>query len=116
VLSAAPATTASSGQAGSNAVVGGTTVNVGTLSQDQLKNLSFSLADSKVTGVTIASAPVVRFTVKDSTGRGVVGLETFWSQSSPTALKSYTNLAFALAKLVPAPANSGAPSRWVSTS
>jgi OmcA/MtrC family decaheme c-type cytochrome len=104
----------SSGPAGSNAVVGGTTVNVGTLSQDELKNLSFSLADSKVTGVTISSAPVVRFTVKDSTGRGVVGLETFWSQSSPTALKGYTNLAFALAKLVPAPANTGAPSRWVS--
>lgn len=104
----------SQGPAGSNAVVGGTTVNVGSLTQDELKNLSFSLADSKVTGVTIASAPVVRFTVKDSTGRAVVGLETFWSQSSPTALKSYTNLAFAIAKLVPAPVNSGAPSRWVS--
>jgi len=102
------------GSAGSNAVVGGTTVSVASLSQSELQNLEFSRADSKVTSVSINSAPVVNFTVKDSTGRGVVGLENFWSQSSPTALKSYTNIAFALAKLVPAPAGTNAPNRWVS--
>ena len=100
------------GPAGSNAVVGGTTVNVAALSTTELQNLTFAPADSKVTSVAINSAPVVKFTLKDSTGRGVTGLG-FTSQSSPTALPTLTNMAFGIAKLVPAPAGSTGPSRWV---
>ncbi|CAG4883519.1 conserved exported protein of unknown function [Georgfuchsia toluolica] len=64
-----------------------------------------------VQSVTIASAPVVNFTVKDAAGNPVVGLGNT-SQSATATVPSYPNLAFALAKLVPG--TSGAPSKWVS--
>jgi Outer membrane cytochrome MtrC/MtrF-like, domains II/IV len=64
-----------------------------------------------VQSVTISSAPVVNFTVTDAAGNPIVGLGNT-SQSSTATLPGYTNLAFALAKLVPF-AN-GSPSRWVS--
>jgi len=64
-----------------------------------------------VTGVTIASPPVVTFSVIDSFGRPVVGLGNT-TKSSTATVASYPNLAFALAKLVPGA--SGAPSKWVS--
>jgi len=64
-----------------------------------------------VTGVTIASPPVVDFSVKDAFGRPVVGLgNASQADTAPTA--TLRNLQFAIAKLVPA-AN-GSPSKWVS--
>jgi len=64
-----------------------------------------------VTGVTIASPPVVTFSVIDGFGRPVVGLGNT-SKSSTATVAGYTNLSFALAKLVPG--TSGTPSKWVS--
>ncbi|MBI5923951.1 MAG: OmcA/MtrC family decaheme c-type cytochrome [Betaproteobacteria bacterium] len=64
-----------------------------------------------VTGVTIASAPVVKFTVKDANGNPIVGLGNK-SQSATASVPVLTNIAFTLAKLVPG--SNGAPSKWVS--
>jgi len=64
-----------------------------------------------VTGVTIASPPVVSFTVTDANGSPVVGLGNTAKNATAT-LPGLTNLSFSLAKLVPA-AN-GSPSKWVS--
>jgi OmcA/MtrC family decaheme c-type cytochrome len=64
-----------------------------------------------ITGVTIASPPVISFTVVDGFGRAVVGLGNT-SKSATAVVASYPNLAFTIAKLVPG--TSGAPSRWVS--
>lgn len=64
-----------------------------------------------ITGVTINSAPVVSFTVKDTAGTPVTGLANY-SQAATATVKSLTNVSFTLAKLVPA-AN-GEPSKWVS--
>jgi OmcA/MtrC family decaheme c-type cytochrome len=64
-----------------------------------------------ITGVTIASPPVVSFRVVDSLGHPVVGLGNT-SKSSTATVPSYANLSFTIAKLVPGSA--GSPSRWVS--
>jgi len=64
-----------------------------------------------VTGVTIASAPVVKFTVKDAAGLPIVGLGNK-SQSTTATVSGLTNMAFTLAKLVPGTNNE--PSKWVS--
>jgi OmcA/MtrC family decaheme c-type cytochrome len=64
-----------------------------------------------VTGVSIASPPVVSFTVTDGAGRPVVGLGNT-TKSATATVASLPNLAFALAKLVPGTA--GSPSKWVS--
>src|SRR6476469_4448215 len=64
-----------------------------------------------ITGVTIASPPVVSFTVTDSFGKAVIGLGNT-SKSATAVVASYPNLSFALAKLVPS--TSGSPSKWVS--
>ena len=64
-----------------------------------------------ITGVTIASPPVVSFTVIDGFGRPVVGLGNT-SKSSTATVASYPNLSFAIAKLVPGLV--GSPSKWVS--
>jgi len=67
---------------------------------------------SAVTKVTIASAPVVEFTLSDALGNPVVGLEKLSSKSSTATVAQYPNVSFALAKLVPStPAK---PSTWVS--
>jgi OmcA/MtrC family decaheme c-type cytochrome len=68
-------------------------------------------ADITVTSVTVASPPVVEFSVKDAFGRPVVGLGNA-SQSSTAPTATLRNLQFAIAKLVPG-AN-GSPSKWVS--
>jgi OmcA/MtrC family decaheme c-type cytochrome len=64
-----------------------------------------------VQGVTIASPPVVRFTVKDAAGNPIVGLGNK-SQSATATVAGLTNIAFTLAKLVPGTNNE--PSKWVS--
>ncbi len=61
-----------------------------------------------VTGVSIAGAPVVNFKVTNVDGAAIAGL----GNTSGTTLKSLPNLAFSLAKLVPAV--NGSPARWVS--
>jgi len=93
------------GQPGNNAVA---TVKVAALTSAQWADAKFS---GVVTGVTIASPPVVSFKVTDAAGNAVVGLGNT-SKSATATLAGYTNLAFAIAKLVPG-AN-GSPSKWVS--
>ena len=70
--------------------------------------------NATVTGVTIASPPVVSFTLADPDGHPIVGFGST-SQASTAPVASYPNIAFALAKLVPATAApSFSPSHWVS--
>jgi len=64
-----------------------------------------------VTSVSIQSPPVVTFQLTDAANRGIKGLG-FTSQNSTAKFPGLSNLAFAMAKLVPG-AN-GAPSKWVS--
>jgi OmcA/MtrC family decaheme c-type cytochrome len=64
-----------------------------------------------VQSVTISSPPIVKFTVTDAAGIPIAGLGNT-SQSSTQTVPGLTNLAFAMAKLVPG-VNNG-PSRWVS--
>ena len=93
------------GPAGTNAVA---TVQIKALSSDQWAALA---PKGEVTKVTINGAPVVEFKVTDANGFPVVGLGNT-SKSATALVASYPNLAFALAKLVPATASS--PSKWVS--
>jgi OmcA/MtrC family decaheme c-type cytochrome len=62
--------------------------------------------------VTIASPPVVKFTVTDADGKPVSGLANNTTKSSSATVASYPNTAFSIAKLVPG--SNGSPSRWVS--
>ncbi len=64
-----------------------------------------------VTSVSIASPPVVKFKVTDAAGVPIAGLGNT-SKSSTASVAGLTNLAFAMAKLVPSA--DGSPSRWVS--
>jgi OmcA/MtrC family decaheme c-type cytochrome len=64
-----------------------------------------------VQSVGISSPPVVNFIVTDAAGHGLVGIGNT-SQSSTATLPGLTNLAFAIAKLVPG--ENHAPSKWVS--
>lgn len=80
-------------------------VDIATLSSEDLAALSMT---GEVTSVTIASPPVVNFTVTDAAGYGVKGLGVA-STSTPANL-NYLN--FAIAKLVPGA--DGSPDAWVS--
>ncbi|MEO8652569.1 MAG: OmcA/MtrC family decaheme c-type cytochrome, partial [Ramlibacter sp.] len=64
-----------------------------------------------VTSVSIASPPVVTFQLTDASNRGIKGLG-FTSQTATAKLPGLSNIAFAMAKLVPA--SNGSPSKWVS--
>ena len=64
-----------------------------------------------VTRVTIASPPVVEFTVADDSNVPIKGLGNT-SKSSTATVAGLTNLAFSIAKLVPG--TDGNPSQWVS--
>ncbi len=61
--------------------------------------------------VTIASPPVVDFSMTDADGNAIIGFGST-SQSATATVASYPNVAFSLAKLVPG--TDGAPSKWVS--
>jgi OmcA/MtrC family decaheme c-type cytochrome len=61
--------------------------------------------------VTIASPPVVNFKLATKQGVPVVGFGST-SKASTATVASYPNLAFSLAKLIPA--SGGTPSKWVS--
>ena len=104
----ATGTTGATGATGPAGKDAGT--NVAALSTTDLTALSLSPTDSKVTGVTISSPPVVKFTLKDAAGRGITGLG-FTSKSSTATVAGLTNIQFILAKLVPG--TNGSPSRWI---
>jgi OmcA/MtrC family decaheme c-type cytochrome len=84
-------------------------VDVTKISAEAWENAKFSATVSKV---TIAGAPVVEFSVSDSNGAAVVGLDKVTSKSSTATVASYPNVSFALAKLMPR--TDAAPSEWVS--
>ncbi len=117
--------TGPTGPAGSNAVA---TVNAGSNAAPATPTAAAAwqaLAPQvTVQSVTINSAPVVKFTVKDAAGNPIVGLGNK-SQSATATVAGLTNIAFTLAKLVPAStytvtANgvtstyNAEPSKWVS--
>ena len=89
-------------------------VNVAALTPEQWGNLSLK---GEITGVTIASAPVVTFKVTDSSGNPVSGLG-FTTKASTASMANLANISFTLAKLVPGAAGTIAgttePSKWVS--
>ena len=97
------------GPAGPAGTAGGATTNAAILTPDQWAAAKFSASVSKV---TIASPPVVEFSVTDALGNPVVGLEKITSKGATATVASYPNLLFALAKLVPR--TDASPSKWVS--
>jgi OmcA/MtrC family decaheme c-type cytochrome len=99
------------GANGSNVVVGSNTVTNTSVISANAATWAKLQPTVAVTGVTIASPPVVSFTVTDAFGKPVTGLGNT-TKSSTATLPSYPNLAFSLAKLVPG--TNGAPSKWVS--
>ena len=104
------------GQPGTPGISGATAVNMARSTNPTVVAANAAVWESleptvTVTGVTIASPPVVSFTVADPFGNPVVGLGNT-SKSSTAKFASNPNLSFTLAKLVPA-AN-GSPSKWVS--
>ncbi len=73
-----------------------------------------------ITSVTINGKPVVKFSVKDAAGNPVVGLGSK-SKSATATVATMPNIAFTLAKLVPATTQTAGtstvvtePSKWVS--
>ena len=98
--------TGPAGTPGNNAVA---TVPVAALTAAQWADAKLT---GTVTGVTIASPPVVNFKVSDALGNPVTGLASNTSQSATATLVGYTNVSFAIAKLVPG--TNGNASKWVS--
>ena len=92
----------------------------------QVANLTAAQWLAMQPAVTVQSAsvnggpPVVNFTVKDSFGNPVVGLESNTSQTSTACRATYANLAFTFSKLVPGTSTvvggitTTTPSKWVS--
>ena len=113
-----------SGANGTNGTDGtNVAVNAATMSPTQWANSQFN---GQVTSVTINASgkPVVSFKVQDKDGNPVLGLGNT-SQTSANIVPAYTNLSFAITKLVPGPVVSPAnnttatnlwetPTRWVS--
>lgn len=97
--------TGPTGPAGADAT---TVVRLATLSADDYAATQFN---ATITGVTIASAPVVSFKLADQNGNPIVGMGLATKAGNATVAR-YQNLAFTMAKLVPG-AN-GSPSKWVS--
>ena len=64
-----------------------------------------------ITSVTMGTAPVVNFKVTDANNTPLKGLG-FAGQSATDLYKTYLNMAFSCAKLVPG--TNGSPSKWVS--
>jgi OmcA/MtrC family decaheme c-type cytochrome len=65
-----------------------------------------------VSKVTVASPPVVEFTITDDKGNPVTGFDTMTSKSATAVVASYPNFAFSIAKLKPR--TDAKPSHWVS--
>ncbi|WP_243322852.1 OmcA/MtrC family decaheme c-type cytochrome [Geothrix sp. SG200] len=94
-------TNGTNGSNGTNAVI---TVNAAQLTSDQWAKLSLK---GSINSVTMGGAPVVTFTITDGTGTPVSGLAV------KNASGNYPNFGFSIAKLIPAAAATGTPSRWV---
>jgi OmcA/MtrC family decaheme c-type cytochrome len=110
--------TAATGGTGGGTSGGGAAVNVAPPTGTPIDAAALTPTDfaalaptGAVTGVSIASPPVVTFQITDANNRGIKGLG-FTSQNSTAAKPGLSNLAFALAKLVPG--TNGSPSKWVS--
>ena len=101
--------TGPAGPAGPAGQPGTAGVNLAALTPERWASATFK---SEVASVTIASPPVVEFTVTDAVGNPVVGFEKLTSKSSTATIASYPNLSFAIAKLLPRSDNK--PSTWVS--
>ena len=100
----ATGTTGATGAAGPAGPVAGTNASAMTVAEvGTLLGSSTATIDS----VTIASAPVVKFTVKDAHGNGITGLN-IRNTSTPPGLR---HIRFIIAKLVPG--TDGSPSKWV---
>jgi OmcA/MtrC family decaheme c-type cytochrome len=74
---------------------------------------TFAALQVKVTlgKITVDGPPKVYFSLTDTDGNAIVGFGST-AKSATATVASYPNLAFALAKLVPA--SNGSPSKWVS--
>ncbi len=81
-------------------------VDVVTTSPEDLAEITLEENPTDILDVTIGSPPVVRFRVKDSEGRNILGIEQLNAEDDRF-------VRFTLAKLVPAPEDSGDPSKWV---
>ena len=92
---------------------GGSGGSAGIVLSPQTPPATFAALDlvATVQSVTIASPPVVTFKLATTEGAPVIGFGTT-SKSSTATVASYPNLAFSLAKLIPA--SGGTPSKWVS--
>src|SRR3990172_5871285 len=105
---AAPAVPAGPTLAAAPVPAGNAPVDAGALTADQFAALTAQIVFG---GALVGSPPQVSFAIQDANGNAIKGIGS-QSQSATATLKSYPNLAFSFAKLVPG-AN-GAPSRWVS--
>lgn len=101
-------TTAASSATPAIATAGAT--DVAALSSSAMSNLSIS---GSVQGVAINSPPVVTFQLLNSDNNtALTGLEQWTVKKASDVVPAYTNLSFAIAKLVPG--TNGSPSKWVS--
>ena len=105
---AAPAVPAGPTLAAAPVPAGNAPIDAGALTADQFAALTAQIVFG---GALVGSPPQVSFAIQDANGNAIKGIGS-QSQSATATLKSYPNLAFSFAKLVPG-AN-GAPSRWVS--
>ena len=103
-----PGATGPAGPAGPPGASG--TVNVAFMTPEEWEASNFS---ATVNSVTIASPPVVEFTVVDDRGPAGRGLrDAAPPRVPPPRWRSYPNLAFAMAKLMPR--TDARPATWVS--
>ncbi len=103
----APGTQGPTGPAGPPGATG--TINAGFVTPEEWEAARFS---ATVNSVTIASPPIVEFSVVDERGRPVEGLDKLTSKATGDKVARYPNLAFAIAKLMPR--TDARPASWVS--
>jgi OmcA/MtrC family decaheme c-type cytochrome len=104
-------TNGTNGSNGGNGNPGATfALDASTFTPDQWSELTLK---GTVTSVTMGTTPVVNFKVVDANNTPLKGLG-FAGQGTADPFKVYLNMGFSIAKLIPADATTGAPSRWVS--
>jgi OmcA/MtrC family decaheme c-type cytochrome len=111
---AGPAGAAGAGAGAGGGATGGSLVTLSQLSAAQVAATDFN---ATITGVTIASPPVVTFKITAQNGNPITGLNLATKAANATVPR-YQNISFTLAKLVPGAAGlvpgTAAPSKWVS--
>lgn len=100
-----------SGPTGPTGPVGQVALNVAALTPDEWANLSLTGTVQSVAVSASSGAPVVNFTVTDKNNMPITGLASFTTKNSTALVKSYANVAFTIAKLVPR--TDDVPSHWV---